>query len=688
MRRILRAKIVIPYKWVAIMAYSILVIPIVLFFMGWLKWYLGVLFSIVLLAGMFWTIRKDYWTNEDQIEIPQSIFIGAGLTFVFWIFISGNCYTSVAKCDIIWRTTTLRDLVNYDWPVYYPELNGYLCYYFIFWMVPALAGKLLGGMPVAYIALVCWFLLILMTAFLLIAHCFRDYRKSVLKMIVIFMIMWSGINILGQFLMNHVGLYPNPAGFGDNEGYCDALFSTDGQPFCFLYRSNEDFFSQCYNQLPVWLVVPLMLQNRNIRNYAFLGLLLLPFSPWGTVGMALMMMVDAVGFFIKNKSIALFCREVFSFPNLCAVFSVFVVFSLFLSCENLSDSAQKFGILRIGELTPQIVMGILIFWMAEFGIYYFLTWKKYKKDSLYVSVLIMLLFMPFVWVSSRYSRDFCMDATLPQLYVLMIYMIGYVKEELPNREPGSVKKRNIRNCLLIVSLGLAFTTPIFDWFNKINTMNRKQRISIQDQSVVTFSDMLGYQGDFGRPVSKNVDHAFFFRYLAKNIDKENSKWLPISDNLVNIRNISDIDQYFEYLVGKDCTVFIVVRDIQGYCLMPETVERMRQLGFDDHIDVLLQHEYHSFIGIVDNGRADVEQIGGDEYITYFGEGKIDGGDVWMESGTLNHGNRAVINIKNGYYSVNGRGFNIVVWDNAAERVIDSVCFDTHVAAMTCTRKEQ
>ncbi len=676
------------FRAVAMMAYAILIIPIILFFFGWLKWYFALLFSGILLCGFYFSFKRDYWNNKDYIEMPFPTFLFIVGAFAFWVFISGNCYTSVAKGDIIWRNATLYDLVNYDWPVYYPDRNGYLCYYFVFWMVPAFVGKIFGGMVAAYVTLAAWLVLILMTAFLLIAYYFKNYNVSFLKIIVIFMIMWSGINILGQFLMYHVGLYQYPAGIGNNEGYCDALWNTNGQPFCFLYRSNEDFLGQCYNQLPIWIVVPLMLQNRNIHNYAFLGLLLFPFSPWGTVGVALMMLVDAFVFIVKEKSLFRMMGEIFSLPNLSAALSVFLVFSMFLGCNNISGDSKGFGILKPEELTPQIWVGAAIFWICEFGIFYYLTWRKYKKDYLYVSVLIMLIIMPFVWVSSRYSRDFCMDATLPQLYFLMIYMIGYIKEEFLSSKVKCWANIGIRNCFLVLFLGLAFTTPIFDWINNVKTMNINKSISVQHRSVVSFSDILGYEGGFQIPVVTEVDQSIFFDIFAKAVDSNQYKWLPISGNLSKIRSIDTIDEYLDYLYGKDCMIFIAVKDIQGYSLTKTTLEKMKQIGFDEDIDALLENESHSFLGIVNNGQMITEQIGSDEYITYYGEGQADGCNVWMESGTLNHGNCAVIDIGNGHYSAHGRGLNIVVRDNASKRIIDAVSFDTHTEEMNCTRKAQ
>ena len=100
--------------------------------------------------------------------------------------------------------------------------------------------------------------------------------------------------------------------------------------------------------------------------------------------------------------------------------------------------------------------------------------------------------------------------------------------------------------------------------------------------------------------------------------------------------------------------------------------------------ILMQSEYHSFIGIVDNGEIITKQIGGDEYICY--QGEIDGYPAKIESATLNSGNFSVINIKGRDYSLKGRGLNIVVRDNQTGCVIDYVAFDTHVDEMTCVRQ--
>lgn len=41
-----------------------------------------------------------------------------------------------------------------------------------------------------------------------------------------------------------------------------------------------------------------------------------------------------------------------------------------------------------------------------------------------------------------------------------------------------------------------------------------------------------------------------------------------------------------------------VRDIQGYSLTQEQADLLKALGFDN-ADTLLEHEYHSFVGVID-----------------------------------------------------------------------------------------
>lgn len=137
-----------------------------------------------------------------------------------------------------------------------------------------------------------------------------------------------------------------------------------------------------------------------------------------------------------------------------------------------------------------------------------------------------------------------------------------------------------------------------------------------------------------------------------------------------------MDEYLKKIQElRDCTAIIVVKDIQGYCTTEDTINEMKEMGFDQ-TDILTQEEYHSFIGIWSNGEVIYQQVGGDEAITY---GQYIASDhyVFAKSATWSSGNTGDVYIDDVQYSVNNRGYNIVVLDNEGA-LIDSVSYDVYV----------
>lgn len=506
MKRVSQVKVSISFKWIAIAAHAILVIPILIFFMGWLRWYWGILFSAILLFGTVWLIKKDYWDNTDKLELPVLHFALITIVLGLWILYSGSCGVGVSNYDTPWRTAYLRDLIDFEWPVYYPETGAGLCYYFIFWMVPALFGKIFG-LGIAFAVQWIWMLSIVLISFLLILYLFKDYRVQVLWLICSFMVLWSGINILGTILTDIRGWNLYGLQMGLNEAYCDAFFN--GESFNFYYRSNQDFICETYNQILIWMVVPLFVHNRKMHNYAFWGILLFPFSPWATIGFGILMIIDAIHHIIEKSSFKLFLSEVFSIQNLCAVFSVFVVFGLFFTANSRTDASQGggFGIITLSKFDFPRIVGLVIFWLCEFGIYFALIWKKYKKDWNFWMLLPVLLLIPFFWVGNIWGRDFCMNVSLPALYILMIYMIGYIKDEVMEQ------KINGKNFILIICLVAAATTPVFDWAGKAKVMFLQKSIVVQDDNFYTYSDKR--PEDLINQLVANPDQMLFYQLLAK-----------------------------------------------------------------------------------------------------------------------------------------------------------------------------
>lgn len=477
------SKFHIKFRTVAAIAYAVLLIPILIFFFGWLKWYYALFFAFILLAGMWLMYRSDYLNKTESLDIPLKTFICIAVIISLWILISGNSGVSVSNYDTPCRRAILRDLIDFDWPVYYDNTSNYLVYYHIFWMVPALIGKIFGW-HAALIAQAAWLWIIIMVSFLLISFLLHADSSKLLFLICALIVGWSGLNALGYVFMQLAGWNLYNFGLGLNENYCDALFN--GESFNFYYRSNEDFLCEIFNQLPIWLVVPLMLENRQIKNYAFIGILLLPYSPWGVIGIAILMIIDAVHqsiTYVKNKHIKELIFDIFSIPNVCILASVGVVFGFYFSgTSRLSDGNASFGLLTLNKFDFPRIIGLIIFWLCEFGIYFMFLWKNNKKDPLFVWSLPALMIIPICWAGSIGGRDFCMNVSLPILYMLMIYMIIYLKDHVID------EILTFKNLALLICLFIAFSSPTLDWGCKIQIMVQNRSIAVTDDHIYTFSD--------------------------------------------------------------------------------------------------------------------------------------------------------------------------------------------------------
>lgn len=152
--------------------------------------------------------------------------------------------------------------------------------------------------------------------------------------------------------------------------------------------------------------------------------------------------------------------------------------------------------------------------------------------------------------------------------------------------------------------------------------------------------------------------------------------------LIEKSNIEDYIDALNKLKNKKYAIVLSVKDIQGYFLNDSIIRKLKELGFLN-ADILLEKNYHSFIGTIGLENHPTELYGGDEAIQYSGE--IDGRNVLVESKTLNTGNESKIVIGNTDYSKNFRGLNFVVIDKENGEIVDTVAFDTHVPEWTCFR---
>ena len=194
--------------------------------------------------------------------------------------------------------------------------------------------------------------------------------------------------------------------------------------------------------------------------------------------------------------------------------------------------------------------------------------------------------------------------------------------------------------------------------------------------------MTKYMGDFLKRHYKleDVREREEYDYMKSDLltFKRNLKVLELIEN----RDIGEYLELLKNIVNNQYEILVSVKDIQGYCLDPHIIEKLKELVFLN-AETLLEKEYHSFIGAIGIEEQPIELYGGDEAIQY--DANVDSRKISIESKTLNTGNESKIMIGNTNYSKNVRGLNFVVVDKTSGEVVDSVAFDTHVPEMPCYR---
>lgn len=150
-----------------------------------------------------------------------------------------------------------------------------------------------------------------------------------------------------------------------------------------------------------------------------------------------------------------------------------------------------------------------------------------------------------------------------------------------------------------------------------------------------------------------------------------------------ISDIYDIKSYLDTLNKlDDISIFISIKDIPGEFLNKDIIDKLKSLGFQK-CELLLDKNYHSYIGIINSRVLEFEEVGDNNAISK--DMEINGARLIIESQTLNSGNTSKIIYNNVDLSKNQRGINIVVINNKTKHEIDSVAFDTHDKEIKCYR---
>ena len=427
--------------------YGYLAIPFLLFAGGWLKWYLGVAVGILTAVSLWRCVRESELDLQWIFEKHNAMTLFVVLALIaFWVWLSGISGLSFQNHDHWLRNNMYEILVEEQWPVrrYIDGHDRVLVYYMGYWLLPALIGKFFGYQ-------VGWYSIFVLSVFsiFLVYVLLCAWRKRVEVWPMVVLILFSGLDLISTNLL---------------KGSATTFFGVDhidGWLYDVQLSAMSTQLYWVFNQaIPAWVCVMLLMAEGKKRNLLFpMGCMLissvLPFV--GLVPIAAYLLLKDSGSDLNKGLKNWFKKHVlplFSFQNLVGVFVVGLITVIYISCNmvagnNLSSASENLATQVAkaasqpaladainGEISEDIVLLVsdsrailryIIFAVTEFGLYAALIWKRQKKNPLYYIVILSLALIPFIRVAE--GIDFSARASIPALFVLMLYVIDAVDKD-------------------------------------------------------------------------------------------------------------------------------------------------------------------------------------------------------------------------------------------------------------------
>lgn len=414
-------------KYLTNATFVYLAVPYLIFFYGWLHWWLAVPMTVICLLPILWDWKRSPATStsiQGQEKITIALWqvaavSGAALLFVL---ISGIGGWGWQNPDWEKHNMLLRDLVDQPWPIMYQldTVQLPLVYYFAYYLPAALIGKAFGWVAANHAILVeSWlgFSLALLWGVLLIK---RSWWKAAL-LIGFF----AGMDVLGYLLTAPVA----SMFLGERL----SIYDFEWWSIAWNYPSFNHVLFWTPNQgLAGWLAAALILWEmfHHERKYTlwYLGLTAL-WSPFITFGLLPLVLADWVS---EPHTLSAWIRN-YGLPNLCGVLLGSLTGFMYLAkfyplppeVSGKITAGFFFALIRdSSELIAAFVL-LALFWLLECGLYGILAWKLLDRDDRRSRIaltigLVYLAILPFFQYG--YYNDLLQKASIPALFALAIIL--------------------------------------------------------------------------------------------------------------------------------------------------------------------------------------------------------------------------------------------------------------------------
>lgn len=482
-----------PNKLFKTLSFSYILLPIIIFFLGWLKLWLAIPLCIALLIIFLRIIHNEHSGQLLTRQLSFQDLFPVIAIILLWVYFSGIGGLVFQNKDHWWRNEIFNLLVMEHWPVI--SDNRSLIYYIGFWLPSAVIGKIFG-LNAGYLFQILWTTLgIFLVWYLMCDHLRRISLKPLLGLIL-----FSGLDIVGCLLLQ--------VDFASLEHFMHIEWWSGFQFSSFTTQLFWVFNQAVYT----WVLMLLIMHQKSNRHIILIwscGLLTctLPF-----VGMLPFLIYQVVknthvkfhanaekpkaGWF---NNVCHLCRnsELFTWENILGGGCIGIICFLY-EIGNISANNSGNPI----HYTKGYLFLYVLFMLIEVGLYAFVIYPYQKQNALYWLCLIVLAVCPLIHIGS--GQDFCMRASIPALLVFMLLFFDSWEKAKAERN-----RLIYIGCLVLFLLGAV--TPLCEiWRTTKNTVDMYHAGQTIMAAPVSKEEIMDYPNFSG-----NVEESFFFKYLGR-----------------------------------------------------------------------------------------------------------------------------------------------------------------------------
>lgn len=439
-------------------AVAYLVLPLVVWLVGWFRWEVGVPLALLLAAGLRRALAGGW-----RVSKPSRASVAVLLAAAAWIATTPAFGLFQGHSDWIIHRAVLLDLVWGEWPTYlagYVDNPPLLRYYLGWYMVPALTGRWLGAWALNWAAPL-WTWCGISLALLLFARGLRTTGAALAGASVL--ILFGGMDVAEHALREGV-----PETTSRLLGAPDRDSTEVVRPFGFVragdspmmldYQSNHmTLLATPQHFIPGAVAALLILQAGGRRRFlAVLGIVLAACVFWSTLLSTGLLPLAAAAALRRGR-----IRSLLTWQNTVLAVALAGVLALYLTSGDVDYPRGWLWSLYDSKL--RMTADLLFLYASEFLVLVFLLWRldpDVVRQPIFVASVGVLLVMPWFHYGGTRFDEWGIRFVVPSLVVVSSFTARALVAGWP-RGPAGRRPRAAFGALLAV-LGVGVLTWVVD----------------------------------------------------------------------------------------------------------------------------------------------------------------------------------------------------------------------------------